>query len=112
MISAGGRIFGDQEEVPGPEELRRAIDIVYETTGWRPVQEVGGANRPPIVLLQPGDVDSELPEFRAFAEASTLTDEFTAEEAQLLFDLGRRLVREAAPQLVELLDAAQTRRVP
>ena len=110
VISAGGRIFKERE-VPVPEELRRAIDIVYETAGWRPVEEIDGADRPPIVLLQPTDLDEELPEYRAFANATTLTDKYTPEQAQRLFDLGGRLVRNA--DLVTILDKAQaTRTVP
>ena len=106
LISAGGRIF-EEKDVPEPEELRRAIDVVYETAGWRPLVLVGTADRPPIVLVQPTDVDPQLPEYRAFADASTLTDKYTPAEAQQIFDLGRQLVRYAEAELVALLDAAQ-----
>ena len=110
LISAGGRIF-EEKDVPLPEELRRAIDIVYETAGWRPIEELGGADRPPVILLQPADLDEQLPEYRAFADASTLTDRYTPQEAQQLFDLGRLLVRTVSGDLIALLDGAQDRHV-
>jgi hypothetical protein len=109
LISAGGRVFDVEEDVPPPEELRRAIDIVYETAGWRPVEEIGGTAWPSMVLLQPDDLDEKLPEYRAFADASTLTDTFTAEQADLLFRLGRRLVRNSSAELNALLEDARDR---
>lgn len=109
LVSAGGRLFDEDEEVPAPEELRRAIDIVYETAGWRPVELVDARARPPIVLVQPADLDPASANYRAFAESSTLTDRFSAEQAARLFELGRELVRNASGELRDLLDAAAAR---
>lgn len=111
LVSAGGRVFAQEEEVPAPEEVRRAIDIIYETAGWRPVDLVGEPKRPPIVLLRPDDVAHDTPEYRTFAATTTLTDRFSDEDARRLFDLGRALVRNAAGEIEALLDAAARERL-
>ncbi|MFK7896999.1 MAG: patatin-like phospholipase family protein [Myxococcota bacterium] len=107
LVSAGGRVFQDDEDVPGPNQVRRAVDIIYETAGWHPIESASPTERPPMLLLQPADADSSSPEFEAFAAATTLTDTFSDETSQHLFDLGRLLVRQAAPELLETLQAVE-----
>lgn len=108
LISAGGRVFETDEDVPGPNQLRRAVDVIYETAGWRPIESVGPLDRPAMLLLQPRDADPSSPEYTAFAEANTLTDSFSEEQAQRLYDLGRGLVRDASDDLKTLLVRGQS----
>jgi hypothetical protein len=106
LVSAGGRVFQDDEDVPGPNQVRRAVDIIYETAGWHPIESADLTERPPMLLLQPADADPTSPEFETFAKATTLTDTFSDADSRRLFDLGRLLVRQAAPTLEATLRSA------
>ncbi len=97
LVSAGGCVFQDDEDVPGPNQLRRAVDIIYETAGWHPIESAERRLRPPMIILQPADADPASSEFATFAATTTLTDTFSEAESRRLFDLGRLLVRQAAP---------------
>ena len=109
IVSAGGRIFEDDEDIPTPNQLRRAIDIIYETAGWHPIEAQDERASPPMLLLQPGDADRASSAFATFAKTTTLTDEFTRGEAQDLFELGRQLVRKSKPELIDLLTRSRAR---
>jgi len=96
IVSDAGTELGKEIDISAIGELPRAMDIVFAGSGWHPSAEH--------ILLNPRDVGGRLEE--AFHNAKTLRDSYTEEEAQDLFELGRRMVATRWPDIQAKLDSA------
>ena len=113
IISDGGAALKN-EHVSRVGELSRALDIVYAGSGWRPISDTNSRSELPIIFLQPPRAkfsslnptahEEKLARLlKAFQETSTLTDRFTKQQADSLFELGQELVKEKREELQSIL---------
>ena len=113
IVSDGGAALKN-EHVSRVGELSRALDIVYAGSGWRPISDTNSRSELPIIFLQPPRAkfsslnptahEEKLARLlKAFQETSTLTDRFTKQQADSLFELGQELVKEKREELQSIL---------